>query len=113
MYQETVLGVVVTLADIRGYFQDSKNVDLMGSLSKMKPKDLVVARDGKRETLEPAKLVPGIICELTTGMALPADLRVIQCTPDMKSRTRSSATGSRATRRRPRAPTCAASARSS
>ena len=82
MYQETVLGVVVTLADICGYYQDSKSVDLMGSLSKMKPEDVVVERDGKRETLEPAKLVSGDICKLATGMALPADLRVIQCTPD-------------------------------
>ena len=63
MYQETVLGVVVTLADICGYYQDSKSVDLMGALSKMKPKDVVVERNGKRETLEPAKLVPGDFCE--------------------------------------------------
>ena len=59
----------------------------VGSLSKMK--DVVVTCDGKRETLEPAKLVPGDICEqLTTDMAQPTDLRVIQCTPDISWTTR-------------------------
>ena len=37
----------------------------------MKPKDVVVTRDGKRETLEPAELVPGDICELTTAWRCP------------------------------------------
>ena len=50
MYQETVLGVVVTLTGIFSYYYESKSADLMGSLHKMKPKDVVVERDGKRET---------------------------------------------------------------
>jgi len=55
LYLGTVLGVVVTLTGIFGYYQESKSADLMGSLSKMKPKDVApvaVTRDGKRETLE-------------------------------------------------------------
>ena len=79
-----VLAVVVTLTGIFGYYQESKSADLMGSLSKMKPKDVIVYREGKRLQLEPRDLVPGDICELTTGMALPADLRVVHCTPDME-----------------------------
>ena len=40
LYLGTVLGVVVTLTGIFGYYQESKSADLMGSLHKMKPKDV-------------------------------------------------------------------------
>ena len=53
----------------------------MDSLLKMEPKDVVVIRGGRHETLQPPQLVPGDTCELTTGMALPADLRAVGCTP--------------------------------
>ena len=56
----------------------------MGSLSKMKPKNVIVTRDGKKLEIEPRDLVPGDLCELTLGMALPADLRIVDCTPDME-----------------------------
>ena len=74
----------MTLTGIFGYYQESKSADLMGSLSKMKPKNVIVTRDGKKIELEPRDLVPGDICDLKTGMALPADLRIIDCTPDME-----------------------------
>jgi len=84
LYLGVVLGVVVTLTGIFGYYQESKSADLMGSLSKMKPKNVIVIRGNKKLELEPAQLVPGDICELTLGMALPADLRIVDCTPDME-----------------------------
>ena len=84
LYLGIVLGVVVTLTGIFGYYQESKSADLMGSLSKMKPKNVIVIRGNKKLELEPAQLVPGDICELTLGMALPADLRIVDCTPDME-----------------------------
>jgi len=84
LYLGVVLGVVVTLTGIFGYYQESKSADLMGSLSKMKPKNVIVIRGSKKLELEPVQLVPGDICELTLGMALPADLRIVDCTPDME-----------------------------
>jgi len=84
LYLGVVLAVVVTLTGIFGYYQESKSADLMGSLSKMKPKNVIVVRDGKKLELEPVNLVPGDICELNNGMALPADLRIVDCTPDME-----------------------------
>ena len=38
---------------------------------KLKRKDVMVTRDGKCQTLQPSQLMPGDVCELTTGMALP------------------------------------------
>jgi len=84
LYLGVVLAVVVTLTGIFGYYQESKSADLMGSLSKMKPKNVIVIRDGKKFELEPRDLVPGDIVELTLGMALPSDIRVVDCTPDME-----------------------------
>lgn len=84
LYLGVVLAVVVTLTGIFGYYQESKSADLMGSLSKMKPKNVIVTRGGSRVELEPRYLVPGDICDLSLGMALPADLRIIECTPDME-----------------------------
>jgi len=84
LYLGVVLGVVVTLTGIFGYYQESKSADLMGSLSKMKPKNVIVTRGGNKVEIEPKFLVPGDICELTLGMALPADLRIVDCTPDME-----------------------------
>jgi len=84
LYLGVVLAVVVTLTGIFGYYQESKSADLMGSLSKMKPKNVICIRGGKKLEMEPVNLVPGDICELTLGMALPADLRIVDCTPDME-----------------------------
>jgi magnesium-transporting ATPase (P-type) len=84
LYLGVVLAVVVTLTGIFGYYQESKSADLMGSLSKMKPKNVIVTRGSQKHEIEPRYLVPGDICELTLGMALPADLRIIDCTPDME-----------------------------
>ena len=79
-----VLAVVVTLTGIFGYYQESKSADLMGSLSKMKPKDVTCTRDGIPNQMEPKDLVPGDVVNLSTGMALPADLRVVKCSPDLE-----------------------------
>ena len=76
--------MVVTLTGIFGYYQESASADLMGSLSKMRPKNVIVTRDGKKLEVEPKDLVPGDIADLTLGMALPADIRIIDCTPDME-----------------------------
>jgi len=84
LYLGVVLAVVVTLTGIFGYYQESKSADLMGSLSRMKPKDVTCTRDGIANSLDPVNLVPGDIVNLTTGMALPADLRVVKCSPDLE-----------------------------
>eukprot|EP01084_Bolivina_argentea_P017128 31999_1 len=86
LYLGVVLAVVVTLTGIFGYYQESKSADLMGSLSKMKPKNVIVTRDNKKLELEPLYLVAGDICDLTLGIAVSADVSIINCTPELQKR---------------------------
>ena len=50
----------------------------------MKPQDVVCIRGGQPTQLDPRELVPGDVVNLTAGMALPADLRIIKCSSDLK-----------------------------
>ena len=79
-----VLAIVVTSSGVFAYFQESKSADLMGSLSKMKPPNVIIIRDGKKVAFDPTYLVPGDIIELTLGMSIPSDCRIIECTNDMQ-----------------------------
>ncbi len=56
----------------------------MAGLANMAPKNVIVIRNGKKQELEPKYLVAGDICELVLGMAIPADIRIINCTNDME-----------------------------
>ena len=62
-----VLAGVVTLSGLFEYYQESKSADLMGSLSAMKPENVVVTRDGAKLSLDPIDLVPGDMVELNLG----------------------------------------------
>ena len=55
----------------------------MGSLSKMRPKNVIATRGGKKLEIVPKDLVLGDICDLTLDMPLP-DLRIIDYTFDME-----------------------------
>ena len=79
-----MLGVVVTLTGVFGYYQESKSADLMEGLSRMMPPDVVVLRDGQKTGIAPNHLLPGDLVDLTFGMQIPADIRIIECTPDME-----------------------------
>ncbi len=59
------------------YYQEMKSADLMGSLLKIKTKNVIVTRSGKKLELEARDLVPGDVYELSLGMALPVDVRII------------------------------------
>jgi len=84
LYLGIVLSIVVTLTGIFGYYQESASADLMAGLANMAPQNVIVIRDGKKIELEPRLLVIGDICELNLGMAVPADIRLIECTADME-----------------------------
>ena len=84
LYLGIVLSVVVTLTGIFGYYQESKSANLMEGLSKMMPPNVNVTRDGEKLSLSPIELVPGDLVELTLGMQIPADIRIVKCTPDME-----------------------------
>eukprot|EP01083_Nonionella_stella_P094582 265413_1 len=85
LYLAIVLAVVCIVTGVCEYlYYVRASTDLMGSLSRMKPRNLIVTRSGRKMEIEPRDLVPGDVCHLTLGMALPADVRIIDCTPDME-----------------------------
>ena len=47
-------------------------------------RDVTVLRDMKKQLILPNDLVVGDIIYLTLGMAIPADIRIFDCTQDMK-----------------------------
>ena len=58
----------------------------MEGFKNLVPPAVNVVRDGKVQELEPLHLVPGDIIEIRYGMKLPADVRILQCSPDMQVR---------------------------
>ena len=66
-----ILGIVLILVVIITgsfiFYQEGQSSNLMSALSAMKPPNVWVQRDGKRQAVEPRELVPGDICELTMG----------------------------------------------
>lgn len=72
-----ILGVVFLNALI-GYFQETKAEKAIESLKKMMTLEVTVIRDGKRERIKAAELVPGDIVLLSAGDKVPADLRLLK-----------------------------------
>jgi len=84
MYLGIVLCVVVTLTGIFGYYQESKSDDIMASFAKIQGGDVSVTRDGSLGEVAPRELVPGDIVDISSGIKIPADVRIIECSADMK-----------------------------
>eukprot|EP01083_Nonionella_stella_P308251 1086721_1 len=55
----------------------------MNRLSEIIP-TVTVTRDGHKQGISQHDLVPGDIVDLTTEMMVPADIRIIDCSPDMQ-----------------------------
>jgi magnesium-transporting ATPase (P-type) len=72
-----VLGVVVLNALI-GFVQEYRAGKAIEALSDMVPDTTTVLRDGRRQTIPSADLVPGDVVLLQSGDKVPADLRLLQ-----------------------------------
>ncbi len=70
-----IFGVVVINA-IVGYLQEAKAVRAIEALSKVMTTEATAVRDGQRQRLPAAALVPGDIVLLQAGDKIPADLRL-------------------------------------
>eukprot|EP01083_Nonionella_stella_P025740 70891_1 len=87
LYLGIALAVVVIITAIFEfvcYPNGTYHNGLVDSLNRMKPMNVIVTRNGKRIEIEPRDLVPGDVIDLSLGMTLPADVRLIDCTPDME-----------------------------
>ena len=72
-----IFGVVLVNAII-GYWQEAKAEGALAALARTISTPVTVRRDGHRQKIDAALLVPGDLVILTAGDRLPADLRLIE-----------------------------------
>jgi Ca2+-transporting ATPase len=72
-----VILAVVVLNTIIGFVQEWKAGRAIEALSQMVPENVTALRDGKRQTLAAADLVPGDVVLVASGDKVPADLRLL------------------------------------
>ncbi|SCV72109.1 BQ2448_4803 [Microbotryum intermedium] len=79
-----VLLLVIALQAIFNAWQDHSTGRAMASISGMLPSDVLVCRDGNTFKIAAADLVSGDIVKITLGSKVPADLRLIECSSDLR-----------------------------
>ena len=79
-----VLLVVIVLQAIFNAWQDFSTSRVMSSIQGMLPADVVVLRDGKQVTVPAAALVPGDLVHIAMGQKVPADVKLIDVSGDIR-----------------------------
>jgi sodium/potassium-transporting ATPase subunit alpha len=79
-----VLLVVVFFQAAFNAWQDFSTSRVMDSIKGMLPADVVVLRDGVQTSLPAASLVPGDIVHLVMGQKVPADVKLIDVSGDLR-----------------------------
>lgn len=72
-----VIGLVVIINALIGYFQESKASEAIEKIKQMLQVSATVIRDGKREDIAAENLVVGDLVFLEAGDNVPADLRIL------------------------------------
>lgn len=72
-----VILAVVFINALIGFIQEGKAEKSLDSIRKMLSQETVVTRDGKKQTIDSEKLVPGDIVHLKSGDRVPADTRLL------------------------------------
>lgn len=65
-------------------WQDWSTSRVMNSINNMLPTQTLVVRDGKAITIDAANLVPGDVVHIKMGNKVPADLRLVEVSDDLK-----------------------------
>jgi Ca2+-transporting ATPase len=79
-YEAIAIFAVVLLNAVMGYVQQSRAEQAVAALRQMSAADAHVIRDGARQTVPAAELVPGDIVLVEEGNTIPADARLIDST---------------------------------
>jgi Ca2+-transporting ATPase len=77
-YEALAIFAIVLLNAILGYVQQARAEKAVAALRNMSAAHANVIRDGQRQTLAAAELVPGDIILIEEGDTIPADARLIQ-----------------------------------
>ena len=73
-----VIAVVVVLNAVLGYVQEARAADAVAALARMTAVTCSVVRDGQRQRIPGAELVPGDLLLLEEGDAVGADARLLE-----------------------------------
>ncbi len=76
-YEALAIFAVVLLNAVMGYVQQARAERAVAALTRMSAAQARVIRDGKRETIAAADLVPGDLLVLEEGDTIPADARIL------------------------------------
>jgi P-type Ca2+ transporter type 2C len=79
-YEAIAIFAVVLLNAIMGYIQQSRAEEAVTALRRMSAARANVIRDGERQSIPAAEVVPGDIVLIEEGDTVPADARLIQST---------------------------------
>ena len=78
MEDTLVIAAIVLLNAVIGFFQEMRAEQAMAALKKMAATNAVVLRNGLRQLVPAAEVVPGDIVVLEAGNVVPADVRLIE-----------------------------------
>ncbi|ORX56789.1 calcium ATPase [Hesseltinella vesiculosa] len=79
-----ILMMVIFLQAIFNAYQDWSTSKVMNSINNMLPSNCKVVRDGKITTLEAIQVLPGDVVHIKIGDKIPADIRLIQASDDLR-----------------------------
>ena len=79
-YEAMAIFAVVLLNAVMGYIQESRAEQAVAALRQMSAAHANVIRDGARQSIPAAEVVPGDIILIEEGDTIPADARLIQST---------------------------------
>ncbi|KAM0791484.1 hypothetical protein ACM66B_005937 [Microbotryomycetes sp. NB124-2] len=79
-----VLLVVLLVSALFNAWQDWSTGRTMSSIKGMLPSDVLVCRDGVTARIKAADIVVGDVVKITLGVKVPADLRLVSCSSDLK-----------------------------
>ena len=77
-YEAIAIFAIVLLNAVMGYVQESRAEQAVAALRQMSAAQAKVIRDGERQSVPAAELVPGDIILIEEGDTIPADARLIE-----------------------------------
>ncbi|KAJ7366054.1 hypothetical protein DFH08DRAFT_162880 [Mycena albidolilacea] len=79
-----VLLIVIAIQAVFNAWQDYSTGNVMASIAGLLPTDILITRDGEKSKLPAADLVLGDIVTITLGSKVPADLRLLDVSSDLR-----------------------------
>ncbi|KAF2139900.1 uncharacterized protein K452DRAFT_253509 [Aplosporella prunicola CBS 121167] len=79
-----VLAVVFVAQAFFNFYQDWSSSRVMSSIKTMLPEECILLREGTKKQYSGADIVPGDVLYIKMGDKLPADIRFVEVSPDVK-----------------------------